>query len=47
MDVDDIIEVEHADGTTSEWRVVARRSYPKEELPIADIFTRFGDPASC
>ncbi|MFP4310635.1 MAG: class F sortase [Nitriliruptoraceae bacterium] len=44
MDVDDPIEVEHADGTVSEWRVVARRSYPKEELPIGDIFTRFGDP---
>ena len=44
MDVDDIITVDHADGTTSEWRVVARTAYPKEELPIADIFTRFGDP---
>ncbi len=44
MEVDDIVEVEHADGTTSEWRVVARRSYPKEELPIRDIFTRFGEP---
>jgi hypothetical protein len=44
MDVDDIVVVEHADGTTSEWRVVARRSYPKDELPISDIFTRFGEP---
>lgn len=44
MDVDDVVEVEHADGSVSEWRVVARRSYPKEELPIGDIFTRFGDP---
>ncbi len=44
MDVDDIVTVDHADGSTSEWRVVARTSYPKDELPIADIFTRFGDP---
>ncbi len=44
MDVDDAIEVEHADGSMSEWRVVARRTYPKEELPIRDIFTRFGEP---
>jgi hypothetical protein len=44
IDVDDVVEVEHADGTTSEWRVVARRTYPKEELPIGDIFTRFGEP---
>jgi sortase (surface protein transpeptidase) len=44
MEVDDVITVDHADGSTSEWRVVARTTYPKEELPIADIFTRFGDP---
>lgn len=44
MAVDDAITVDHADGTTSEWRVVARTTYPKEQLPISDIFTRFGDP---
>jgi sortase (surface protein transpeptidase) len=44
MEVDDVITVDHADGTTSEWRVVARTTYPKDELPITDIFTRFGDP---
>ena len=44
MDVDDIVTVDHADGSTSQWRVVARTSYAKDELPIADIFTRFGDP---
>jgi LPXTG-site transpeptidase (sortase) family protein len=43
MDVDDIVTVEHEDGTTSEWRVTARTVYDKDELPIADIFTRFGD----
>ena len=44
MDVDDIVTVDHADGSTSEWRVVARTSYAKDQLPIADIFTRFGEP---
>jgi sortase (surface protein transpeptidase) len=44
MEVDDVITVDHADGSTTEWRVVARTTYPKDELPIADIFTRFGDP---
>ena len=44
MDVDDEITVEHEDGRTTTWRVVARTSYLKEQLPIADIFTRFGDP---
>jgi sortase (surface protein transpeptidase) len=43
MDVDDIIDVDHEDGTTSEWRVTGRTVYGKDELPIADIFTRFGD----
>lgn len=44
MDVDDIVTIDHEDGSTSEWRVVARTSFPKEELPISDIFTRFGPP---
>lgn len=44
MDVDDTIEVEHADGAVTQWRVVARRSFPKEELPITDLFTRSGEP---
>jgi sortase (surface protein transpeptidase) len=42
LDVDDIVTVDHEDGTASAWRVVARTSYPKDELPISDIFTRFG-----
>ena len=42
LDVDDIVTVDHEDGTASAWRVVARTSYPKAELPISDIFTRFG-----
>lgn len=44
LDVDDVVTVDHEDGSTSEWRVVARTAYPKEELPISDIFTRFGPP---
>jgi hypothetical protein len=44
MDVGDEITVEHEDGRASTWRVEARTSYVKEQLPIADIFTRFGDP---
>jgi hypothetical protein len=44
LDVDDLVTVDHEDGTSSEWRVVARTVYSKDELPIADIFTRFGDP---
>jgi hypothetical protein len=44
MDVGDEVTVEHEDGRTTTWRVEARTSYPKEQLPIADIFTRFGDP---
>lgn len=43
LDVDDIVSVDHDDGTTSDWRVTARTVYDKDELPIADIFTRFGD----
>ena len=41
--VGDLVSVDHEDGTTSDWRVTARTVYGKEELPIADIFTRFGD----
>jgi hypothetical protein len=44
MDVGDEVRIEHEDGRTSTWRVEARTSYPKEQLPIGDIFTRFGDP---
>lgn len=43
LDVDATITVDHEDGTSSDWTVVARTSYPKDELPIEDIFTRFSD----
>lgn len=44
LDEDDAVTVEHADGEVTEWRVVARTVYAKDELPIEEIFTRFGDP---
>ncbi|MGM0619117.1 MAG: sortase domain-containing protein [Actinomycetota bacterium] len=44
MDVGDEVTIEHEDGRNSTWRVEARTSYLKEQLPIGDIFTRFGDP---
>lgn len=44
MDVGDEVTIGHQDGRTSTWRVEVRTSYVKEQLPIADIFTRFGDP---
>ncbi len=44
LDVDDEVTITHADGDVSTWRVVARTSYGKAEIPIADIFTRSGAP---
>jgi hypothetical protein len=44
LDVDDRVTVAGEDGAQTDWRVVARTSYPKDELPIEDIFTRFSDP---
>ena len=44
MEEGEAINVEHADGDVSEWRVVARTVYTKDELPIDEIFTRFGEP---
>ncbi len=44
MQPGDEVTVTHADGTTSVWRVDLTTSYLKEQLPIRDIFTRFGEP---
>ncbi len=44
MAVGDEVTIEHEEGGTTTWRVEARTSYLKEQLPIDDIFTRFGDP---
>lgn len=37
-----VIEVSHDDGAVSRWQVTDRRSYLKSELPIPELFTRFG-----
>lgn len=39
----DVIDVEHADGTVSRWRVESVVRHPKTDLPIRDIFTFEGD----
>ncbi len=39
----DLIEVVHADGSTTRWRVDDVVRYPKTDIPIADIFTFDGD----
>jgi sortase (surface protein transpeptidase) len=44
LTVGDRIEVAHADGSTSRWQVTGRASYPKDELPVDALFTRFGEP---
>lgn len=43
VDPGDAITVEHDDGGTTTWEVTERRSYPKDVLPIDDIFTRFSE----
>jgi LPXTG-site transpeptidase (sortase) family protein len=40
----DVVEVDHADGTTSSYSVVAVRTIDKGELPTDEIFSRDGDP---
>jgi len=44
MQPGDEVTVSHADGSSTVWRVDVTTSYPKPELPLRDIFTRFGDP---
>lgn len=41
LGVGDAITVEHQNGATTTWQVAARRSYPKDDLPIDEIFTKF------
>ncbi|HSK22379.1 MAG TPA: class F sortase [Egicoccus sp.] len=38
----DTVEVDAAGGVTSTWRVVGRTAYPKDTLPIAELFRRDG-----
>jgi hypothetical protein len=43
LDVDDLIVVTTRDGSEQQWRVVARTRYPKDELPIEELFVWGGD----
>jgi hypothetical protein len=38
------VTVDFQDGSSRAWRVVARRQYPKRELPLDLLFARGGDP---
>jgi len=38
----DVVSVDLADGTTLDYEVIARTRYPKEELPLAEVFTTAG-----
>ena len=38
------VEVRTADGRWHTYQVVARRSYPKQALPLGELFTRDGPP---
>jgi hypothetical protein len=42
LDLGALLEIEHDDGRTSRWRVVGRARYPKDDLPVETLFTRFG-----
>jgi hypothetical protein len=41
----DALEVGFDDGSTRAFTVVAVRQYPKAELPVADLFSRDGEPS--
>jgi LPXTG-site transpeptidase (sortase) family protein len=43
LDVGDEVTIETAGGQ-QRWQVTARQRFPKDELPIAELFTRGGDP---
>ncbi len=43
LDVDDEVVTTDEDGDEQRWRVTGRTSYPKDELPIDDIFAWGGD----
>jgi hypothetical protein len=42
--VGDVIEVDHADGTSTVWIVTEVIRYPKVDLPYHEVFTWSGDP---
>jgi hypothetical protein len=43
LDVDDLVVVTTRDGSEQRWRVVARTRYPKDELPVEELFVWGGD----
>ena len=42
--VGDLIEIAHEDGSTSTWRITRVTQYPKDELPIDEVFVWTGPP---
>ncbi|MEX1287100.1 MAG: class F sortase [Acidimicrobiia bacterium] len=44
VELGDEVEIDHADGTTTRYRVVAVETIDKGELPTDRIFARDGDP---
>lgn len=44
VELGDVVEVEHEDGTTTTYSVVAVETIDKGELPTDEIFSRDGDP---
>jgi sortase (surface protein transpeptidase) len=42
LEVDDTLVVVDAEGGRRTWAVVARRQYPKDELPVDELFVRGG-----
>lgn len=43
VEIDDLLEVEMADGTTMQYRVIETVLYDKTELPADDLFRKEGD----
>lgn len=43
LDAGNTVTIGHADGRSTTWRVTSRTSHVKEQLPIGELFTRFGD----
>ena len=44
VDVGDLLDIVHADGTVSAWQVVETMLTPRDELPVAALFTASGTP---
>ncbi len=42
--VDEVIELDLQDGTTQRWRITAIIQYPKDVLPLDDVFVWSGPP---